>query len=53
MMMIGKARAGEDRELAQKVRDRGDQVAHGLASLLKLSRVRAPDNRAFDRSTRV
>jgi hypothetical protein len=45
---IGRARAGEDRELAQRVRERGEQLAHMLAGLLKMSRVHAADNRAFD-----
>lgn len=45
---IGRARAGEDRDLAQKVRESGEQVAHMLSGLLKLTRVHAPDNRAFD-----
>ncbi len=45
---IGRARAGEDRELAQKVREGGEALAHVMAGLLKMSRVHAPDNRAFD-----
>ena len=45
---IGRARAGEDRELAQKVREKGESLAHLLAGLLKMSRVHAADNRAFD-----
>ncbi len=45
---LGRARAGEDRDLAQKVRESGEQVAHMLAGLLKLTRVHAPDNKAFD-----
>lgn len=45
---LGRARAGEDRDLAQKVRERGEQVAHLLAGLLRLTRVHTPDNRAFD-----
>jgi HD-GYP domain-containing protein (c-di-GMP phosphodiesterase class II) len=45
---LGRARAGDDRELAQKVRESGEQVAHMLAGLLKLTRVHTPDNRAFD-----
>jgi HD-GYP domain-containing protein (c-di-GMP phosphodiesterase class II) len=46
---LGRARAGEDRDLAQKVRENGEQVAHMLAGLLKLTRVHSPDNRAFDK----
>ncbi len=45
---LGRARAGEDRDLAQKVRDTGEQVAHLLSGLLKLTRVHAPENHAFD-----
>ncbi|MBK9518816.1 MAG: hypothetical protein IPO09_15990 [Anaeromyxobacter sp.] len=45
---LGRARAGEDRELAQKVREGGEQLAHMLNGLLKLTRTHAPDNRAFD-----
>ena len=45
---LGKARAGEDRELTQRVRDGGEQLAHTLGGLLKLCRTHAPDNHAFD-----
>ena len=45
---ITRARAGEDRELAQRVRELGEQAAHMLAGLIKMSRVHAADNRAFD-----
>jgi hypothetical protein len=45
---LGRARAGEDRDLAQKVRESGEQLAHLLNGLLKLSRTHAPENRAFD-----
>ncbi len=45
---LGRARAGEDRELAQKVREGGEQLAQMLNGLLKLTRTHAPDNRAFD-----
>ncbi len=45
---LSRARAGEDRELAAKVRERGEQLAHLLAGLLKMSRVHAAGNRAFD-----
>jgi len=45
---LGRARAGEDRELVQKVREAGEQVAHMLSGLLKLTRVHAPENHAFD-----
>lgn len=45
---LGRARAGEDRDLAQKVRENGEQVVHMLTGLLKLTRVHSPDNHAFD-----
>ncbi len=45
---LGRARAGEDRELAQKVREGGEQLVHLLSGLLKLTRVHTPDNHAFD-----
>lgn len=45
---VGRARAGEDGDLAQKVREHGEALAHVLGGLLKMSRVHAADNRAFD-----
>jgi hypothetical protein len=45
---LGRARAGEDRELAQKVREGGEQLSHMLGGLLKLTRTHSPDNHAFD-----
>ncbi|HET6410668.1 MAG TPA: HD domain-containing protein [Anaeromyxobacter sp.] len=45
---LGRARAGEDRDLVQKVRESGEQVVHMLSGLLRLTRVHAPENRAFD-----
>jgi hypothetical protein len=45
---LGKARAGEDRELGQRVRENGEALAQMLAGLLKMTRVHAADNRAFD-----
>jgi len=45
---LGRARAGEDRDLVQKVRESGEQIVHMLSGLLKLTRVHAPENRAFD-----
>lgn len=45
---MGRARAGEDRELAQKVREGGEALVSVLCGLLKMSRVHAADNRAFD-----
>ncbi len=38
---VARARAGEDRELTQKVRQGGESVATVLAGLLKLGRVHA------------
>ncbi len=45
---LGRARAGEDRELSGKVRERGEQLGQMLAGLLKMTRVHAADNKAFD-----
>jgi hypothetical protein len=45
---LGRARAGEDRDLAQRVREAGEQVTYLLTGLLKLTRTHAPENRAFD-----
>jgi len=45
---LGRARAGEDRDLGRRVRERGEQLVRLVAGLLRLSRVHAPDNRAFD-----
>lgn len=47
-LTLGKARAGEDRELAQRVRENGEALGQMLAGLLKMTRVHAADNRAFD-----
>jgi hypothetical protein len=45
---LGRARAGEDRELARKVREGGEQLAQMLNGLLKLTRTHSADNQAFD-----
>jgi hypothetical protein len=45
---LGRARAGEDRELSQKVREGGEALVQLLAGLFKMSRVHAAANRAFD-----
>ncbi len=45
---IEKARAGEDQKLAAEVRERGEQLANLLLGLLRMARVHAADNRAFD-----
>jgi hypothetical protein len=45
---LGRARAGEDRELAQRVREGGENLVQLVAGLLKLTRIHSPDNQAFD-----
>lgn len=45
---IGRARVGEDRELANKVRELGERLANLLYGQLRMCRLHAPDNRAFD-----
>jgi hypothetical protein len=45
---LGRARAGEDKELAQRVRELGEQLSHMLTGLLKLTKVHDPQNQAFD-----
>ena len=45
------ARAGEDRALAQQVRDAGEQMVRLLTGLLRLTRTHLPDNHAFDQPT--
>ncbi len=45
---LGRARAGEDRELAQRVREGGESLVQLVAGLLKLTRIHSPDNQAFD-----
>ena len=45
---LDRARAGEDPQLAVRVRDTGEQTANLLSGLFRLSRVHAPENRAFD-----
>jgi hypothetical protein len=45
---VARARAGEDYELAQKVRERGETTSKLLAGLLKLNKVHTADNTAFD-----
>ncbi|MFZ5476154.1 MAG: HD-GYP domain-containing protein [Myxococcota bacterium] len=48
---IDQARAGEDRELAQQVREAGEQLVRLLTGLLRLMRTHTPDNHAFDQPT--
>lgn len=45
---LGRARAGEDRELAQRVRELGEQLSRMLSGLLNLTKLHDPSNRAFD-----
>lgn len=49
---LGRARAGEDKELAQQVRDLGEQLSHMLSGLLKLTKVHDPGNKAFEQPLR-
>jgi HD-GYP domain-containing protein (c-di-GMP phosphodiesterase class II) len=48
-LAMERARVGEDRQLAQEVRERGEQLANILFGLLKTSRMHEADNQAFDR----
>jgi hypothetical protein len=45
---LGRARVGEDRELANTVRELGERLAHLLSGLLRMTRLHSPDNHAFD-----
>lgn len=45
---LDEARAGEDRALAQQVRDVGERFVRLLDGLIRLTRIHAPDNQAFD-----
>lgn len=45
---LGRARAGEERELAQRVRTMGEQLSHLLSGLLKPARVHDPSGKALD-----
>lgn len=45
---IERAQIGEDRELGQAVRERGEQLANLVYGLLRTSRLYAAENRAFD-----
>jgi hypothetical protein len=45
---LGRARAGQEGDLSQRVREAGEQLAHVLSALMKLARVHAPENKAFD-----
>lgn len=46
------ARAGEDRALAQQVRDAGEQLVRLLNGLLRLLKTHGPENQAFDHPVR-
>ncbi len=47
--LLGAARAAEDRDLARRVRELGEQLARLLHGLLRLARLHAATNRAFDK----
>ena len=46
---LGRARIGEDRALANHVRELGERLAHLLSGLLRMTRLHSPDNSAFDK----
>jgi hypothetical protein len=46
---LGRARIGEDRALANHVRELGERLAHLLAGLLRMTRMHSPDNSAFNK----
>lgn len=48
---LDQARAGEDRALAQQVREAGERLTRLLDGLLRLSRMHQPENHAFDQPT--
>jgi hypothetical protein len=45
---LGRARIGEDRALANLVRELGERLAHLLAGLLRMTQLHSPDNTAFN-----
>lgn len=45
---LARARSDEDRELLNRVRDVGGQVVHIFHGLLRMARIHAPNNTAFD-----
>ena len=45
---LARARSEEDRELLNRVRDVGGQVVHIFHGLLRMARIHAPNNTAFD-----
>jgi hypothetical protein len=46
---LGRARIGEDRALANQVRELGERLAHLLSGLLRMTRLHSPDNAAFNK----
>lgn len=46
---LERARAGEDRELAAQVRDHGHQLVRLIFGLLRMTKVHAVDNEAFEK----
>ena len=46
---LGRARVGEDRALANQVRELGERLAHLLAGLLRMTRMHSSDNTAFNK----
>ncbi|HSD65243.1 MAG TPA: HD domain-containing protein, partial [Vicinamibacteria bacterium] len=46
---LGRARIGEDRALANEVRELGERLAHLLSGLLRMTRLHSPDNNAFNK----
>lgn len=46
---LGRARIGEDRALANRVRELGERLAHLLTGLLRMTRMHSPDNSAFNK----
>src|SRR5512143_593159 len=46
---LGRARIGEDRNLANQVRELGERLAHLLSGLLRMTRLHSPDNNAFNK----
>jgi hypothetical protein len=46
---LGRARIGEDRALANHVRELGERLAHLLSGLLRMTRLHSPDNNAFNK----
>lgn len=45
---LARSKAGEDRVLVAQVRERGEQFVNLLNGLIRMGRVHAPDNHAFD-----